>query len=52
MVLNDECSQWSVYEEDVMSRVETRDGPLEEALDFAHVVFKRFFVFVNESPPF
>ncbi len=47
------CSQWGVYvyEGNVVSRVETKDGPLKEALDFAHVVFKRFFVFVDKSAP-
>ena len=45
------CSQWGIYEGDVVSWVETKDGLLEEALDFAHVVFKCLFVFVNKSSP-
>lgn len=44
-------SLWGIYEGAVVSCVETKDGPLEEAMDFAHVVFKCFFVFVNKSSP-
>lgn len=52
IVLNDRSSQWGIYEGDVVSGETKKLAPLEEALDFAHIVFKRFFVFMDESSPF
>jgi len=52
MVLNDgKFFVWHLLKGRYVVR-ETKDGSLEEALDFAHVVFKCVFVFVNKASPF